>query len=199
MTAQPKLLAPAEWVAPASYVPFPVDVLPQPFRRFVERSADAIGCQPVFVAQTLLSAAAGAIGNSTCVQLKNGWAEPAVIWTAIIAKSGQLKSPAQNAALRLIRAAQSSALVDFEAGCERFRMDRLVYEKAMLEWKEDKKPGEPPAEPQCPVAVRYLVSETTIEALAVLLRDDPRGLLLARVARQSHLNLDRRFGPGIAG
>ena len=50
------------------------------------------------------------------------------------------------------------------------------------EWKKSgRKKGEPPPEPPAePVAVRYIVSDCTVEALAVLLEQRPRGLLVAR-------------------
>lgn len=50
------------------------------------------------------------------------------------------------------------------------------------DWKHfGRKKGEPePEEPQKPICTRFVCSDTTVEALAVLLADNPRGLLLHR-------------------
>ena len=74
--------------------PFPVDALPEPLRGFVNVSAEAIGCDPSYVAVPALVVTAAAIGNSYRVVLKRGWSEPAVLWAAIVGESGTLKSPA---------------------------------------------------------------------------------------------------------
>ncbi len=89
---------------PLAWRPFPVDALSEPLRSFVREAAKAIGCDPSFIALPLLAALAAAIGGARCVQLKSGWAEPAILWCAIIGESGTLKTPAFNWALQAIRA-----------------------------------------------------------------------------------------------
>ena len=69
------------------FKPFPVDALPEPFRGFVNVGAKAIGCDASYVALPLLAAAASAIGNTRRIQLKRGWTEPAIVWTAIVGDS----------------------------------------------------------------------------------------------------------------
>ena len=53
------------------------------------------------------------------------------------------------------------------------------YERDLIDWKR-KKIGAPPKKPEEPVADRFIVSDVTVEALALLLRNAPRGVLLAR-------------------
>ena len=86
--------------------PFPVDVLPEPIRGFVKAGATAMRCNEAFIALPLLAALASAIGATRRIQLKPGWCEPSVIWTALVAESGTLKSPAQDFALDILRRAQ---------------------------------------------------------------------------------------------
>ncbi|GAG45810.1 unnamed protein product, partial [marine sediment metagenome] len=93
-----------------TFQPFPVAVLPEPVRSYVAEGAEAIGCDPSYVALPLLAALAAAIGNTRCVQLKATWTEPSVLWTAIVGPSGTQKSPAVDLALRPMRDMQQAAM-----------------------------------------------------------------------------------------
>jgi hypothetical protein len=91
-------------------VHFPVEVLPQPVAGFVDSAARAIGCDPSFIAVPLLVGLMAAIGNTRRIELKRGWTEPAIMWAAVVADSGTLKSPALELALRAVRKRQHSAM-----------------------------------------------------------------------------------------
>jgi len=69
-TSEPKPNPAADWQ------PFPVDALPHPLREYVETAAEAIDCDPVFIALPLLSGLASAVGNARVVRLKRKWTEP---------------------------------------------------------------------------------------------------------------------------
>src|SRR5262245_33718553 len=79
--------------------PFPTAALPEPCRGFVLEASVAIGCDPCYLAVPMISALAGTIGNARSIQLKRGWIEPSVIWSAIVGPSGTVKSPALDAVL----------------------------------------------------------------------------------------------------
>lgn len=147
---------------PDQYEPFPVNDLPEPLARFVKEGAAAIGCDESLVALPLLSGLAAAIGNTRRIEIKPGWHEPAILWTAVVVESGQQKSPAFDLALEPLKRRQKDAFDKHKA--------------AMTEWQnqeEDYRGTEP-------VADRLMVSEPTVESLAPLLDAAPRGLLLAR-------------------
>jgi hypothetical protein len=159
---------PAEYAGdlpePAGWRPFPLDTLPGPVRAYTSAAAAAIGCDPAFVALPLLAALGAAVGNTRRLCLKRGWSEPPLLWTLIVGESGTLKSPALDAALEFTREHQSAAFANH-------RRARDCCQKA-------REAGEERDEPDPPE--RYLVSDTTLEALAVRLEEAPRGLLLAR-------------------
>ena len=159
--------------------PFPVEVLPEPVRGFVANSSTAIGCDSSFVALPLLSALAAAIGNTRRIQLKRGWAEPCIVWTAIVGESGTLKTPAYKLVLQLLRDLQGKAMKEYAAAQQAYDTELLHYEKELAAWKRSKSGGEPPAKPEPPHAERMVVSDITIEALAPILLNNPRGVLLA--------------------
>jgi hypothetical protein len=157
---------------PPPWHPFPIDVLPEPFRSYSVNAARTIGCDPAFIAPPLLVQAAAAIGNRRRLRLKAGWAEPAVLWVATVGDSGTLKSPG------------------FEAGCRPLdrRQKRLFreHERAMAAYREElaawkaKPKGEQGPEPERPVCERITCDDATVEALADRFGAAPRGLLLAR-------------------
>ncbi len=83
-----------------NWFPFLTDSLPEKLRNFVEMQAEAIGCDPALVAMPALVACAGAIGMTRTIRLKHSWSEPAILWGITIARSGSMKSPAFDAAVR---------------------------------------------------------------------------------------------------
>src|SRR5262249_41554169 len=95
------------------YRPFPVEALPKSVRRYVDGSAAAIGYDSALVALPVLAVLGAAVGNSRRIQLKKGWTEPAVIWATIVAASGELKSPAFDAALAHVRQRQDVAVAEY--------------------------------------------------------------------------------------
>ena len=165
---------------PLTWRPFPVGVFPEPVRSFVQESAKATGCDPSYVALPMLSALASAIGNSTCIQLKRSWKEPAIVWTVIVGESGTMKSPALELALRSVRKRQQEAMRDYADKLEAYEAEKIRHERDLTHWKRSKSNENPPAKPEQPIPDRYWCDDTTVEALGVLLLNEPRGLLMAR-------------------
>ena len=167
------------------YRPFPMDTLPEPLRSFIAEGAKAMGCDTAYIGLPLLSALGSAVGNSRRIQLKRGWAEPAIIWTAIVGESGTLKTPAFKLVTRRIHALQTKRFKEYEQECDKYEQDLLGYEAEFAAWKKkaikDKaSAGKPPEKPVIPAMVRYIVGDTTVEALVPILQANPRGVLLAR-------------------
>lgn len=167
------------------YAPFPVDVLPEPIRSFITGAAKALGCDASYIALPLLSALASAIGNTHRIALKRGWTEPAILWTAIVGESGTMKTPAFKLAMKAIRKAQSDAFKEHDTKRAEWEAEHLRYEAELTAWKRQAAKGrgdagDPPTKPAPPIARRYIVSDTTTEALAPILLGNPRGVLLAR-------------------
>jgi hypothetical protein len=163
----------------AAYRPFPVEVLPEPVKSYVVEGAAALGCDPAFVALPALGAMAGAIGNARAVRLKSTWTEPAILWVVVVADSGSLKSPAQELPVKRIYDAQRTMRRDYNERLAEHQQELLRHEVDLVNWK--KKPTDkPPQKPEPPICRRVVVADSTIEALAQLLHENPRGLLLVR-------------------
>jgi len=162
------------------YVTFPVDVLPEPIRSFVAAGAESMIVDPAFIALPLLSALAATIGGARKVSLPGGWSAPSIVWTAIIGESGTRKTPAvelATAPLSRINSEQqrqnAKALKDHEAALDRYDRDKRI-------WKSSKGHSDPPEKPDALRLIRHVVNDATVEALAPILADNPRGVLVAR-------------------
>jgi len=161
--------------------PFPVEVLPEPIRSFVAAGAKAIGCDLSYLALPLLTSIAAAIGNTRRLELKRGWSAPAILWGAIVGESGTAKTPAFKLVMRPIRERQRKALERHAVEMKRYEVELARWEKEFTVWKRSKNASDdPPEKPPGPHSERYVVSDTTVEALAPILMANPRGLLLAR-------------------
>jgi hypothetical protein len=172
--AKPK--TPLRHISP--YIPPPINALPPPLRFYVLEAATALSCDCAFVLLPVLSVAASLIGNSRVIQLKRGWREPAVVWSVIVADSGTLKTPAYLLAVnvlfklqRRMRAEHHRQLADFQNKVKEYERKKAAASK------RGPNSGEPPEEP---IEQRVICSDTTIEKLAELLQNNPRGLLVAR-------------------
>ena len=172
------------------YTPFPTDVLPNVVASFIREGAAALGCDESYVALPLSAMLASAVGNSRRIRLKRTWSEPGTIWAVTVGESGTLKSPAHDLAMKPLRSVQEAALKEHGDRMREYARGKALYASKLDEWrKSGQKKGEPqPDPPTEPVAVRYVVSDCTVEALAVLLERQPRGLLVARDELSGWLN-----------
>jgi hypothetical protein len=134
-------------------------------------------CDESYLGGAVLAVLAGAVGNTRRIRLKSSWYEPAIVWTVIVGNSGSRKSPPIDAAAKPLRDRQARALRDHAKLMEGFERDQAEFAAASRRYKGQ---GQPPERPAEPVADRYLVSDLTIEALAYLLNNQPRGLLVVR-------------------
>jgi hypothetical protein len=162
-----------------SYVPFPVDALPEPLRSFVVEAAAALACDPCFVALPALAVVAGLIGNTRTIRLKRDWQEPAVLWTAVVAYSGTVKSPAARLVLAPLFRMQRELLDKHKAAMEAFEAAKAMHEKELKACARGAG-TDPGPMVEKPVCKRFVCSDITIERLAEILQDNPRGVLVHR-------------------
>ncbi|MDZ4818454.1 MAG: DUF3987 domain-containing protein, partial [Planctomycetota bacterium] len=190
---------PAKVTESTYFTPFPTHILPEPLSTFVSAGAKAIGCDPTYIALPLLVVLAAAIGNTRRLRLKNSWTVPSILWATIVGESGSSKSPAFGLVMRPIKARQETAFREHAAAMQAYEADLVLYEMDKAAWVRGKVVGEPPTPPIAPVATRFYVGDTTIEAIAPLLLENPRGLLLARDELAGWLGSFDRYSSGKGG
>ena len=165
------------------WVPFPSATLPEPFASFVHQTARARQCDPAAVALPLLSCLAGVVGNSRTVRIWPDWYAPAILWTALICRSGAVKSPGFYAAREPLDRLERKARTLFESEHADFELAEAKFQAAIQDWKRAKPGarGEPPIrETEEPTLQRFIVEDVTLQVLGRILSENPRGLLLGR-------------------
>jgi hypothetical protein len=159
--ARPARAAPA---LGSPYVPLPVDELPLPIARLAHHAGAALGCDPAYVALPALAICAGMIGNSRSVRLRKDWTEPCVLWTAVVGDSGTLKTPAYHVAMTPVYELQTQFR-------QEYKESQALYDGSAF---DDAQPGPKPT------LRRAFAADVTIERLAEIVEDNPRGLLVSR-------------------
>jgi hypothetical protein len=112
---------------------------------------------------------------SRVVRLKQGRTESAAIYVAIVALPGTKKTPAFKWAAGPAHEKQAEYRREYREAKKAHEEQRT---NRRGEGEEDVAATEEP--PPKPTLKRTVVEDTTIEALAVVLEDNPRGVLLAR-------------------
>src|SRR5215216_4850200 len=153
--------------------PFPVDTLPKQCKRLTVEAAAAIGCPPEFVAIPMLVMLGCAIGNARRVRLKGGWTEGATLYAAVVADPGEKKTPAYKVAVEAAVKAQAAMRSHYREKKDEHARELREYEVDKASARKDGEPAPPP--PQEPLMHRALVEDTTIEALAGVLENNPPG------------------------
>jgi hypothetical protein len=171
------------------WVPFPADLLPDPVGPFVAEAAAALGADAAFVAMPLVASIAATIGNRRRIELWPGWQEAPVLWTATVAESGSMKSPAARKALGFVRERQRAAFADYRAAVAAWDQEKREHDATRRSRAADAEPlGERPT------AERFVVNDCTVESLAPILEKNPGGLLVDRDELSGWFDFDRYSG-----
>lgn len=178
----------AEPIAADTYNSFPVSTLPGAVAEYVDAAATAIGCDAAFIALPLLGCLARAIGNRRVIRLKRSWTEPAIVWAAIVGKSGTHKTPALKAATTFLNRKQFDAIAAYKEALLKFEQDQALYDRAYAAWKRSKSTEPPPWAPESPTCERFFTTDATIEALVQLLHSQFDGVLVPRDELSGWLN-----------
>ncbi|QDV57203.1 DUF3987 domain-containing protein [Rosistilla oblonga] len=165
-------------IGDAKSEPFPVDLLPSVVRQYVVEGAEARAADPSIVALPVLVTLAACIGMTRRIAPKKDWTAPAILWGAVVARSGSVKSVGYDLAHELLKPSEDVNHRDHLAAKDTFRLAEMEHRKAVSLWSKSKDEGEPPEPPEPPIAKRLVVDDQTVESLAPLLAENPRGLFL---------------------
>ena len=157
---------------------FPVDAMPAGCRMVIREASEAIGCPAEFVALPMLAVLATAIGNSRVLELKPGWEEKAVVFATVIGDPAAKKSPGAKVATKPAKQLQVELRNVYQAKREDYEREMLEYERDKRELRKLGKAN--PRLPKEPVMERTVVDDTTVEALIRVLKESPRGVLVAK-------------------
>ena len=169
-------------ITPALWVRFPISSLPDPFAEYVTDAAHARQCDPASVALPLLAVLAGAVGTARTLRVGSDWYAPSVLWTAVAAPSGAVKTPAFRAAMEPAEEIDRRDREAWRHEHAAFENELELFEVELSDWRRKKKGerGDPPKRPAEAPLPRIVVEDATLQALGRVLVENPRGVLLAR-------------------
>jgi len=175
--------------------PFDYEMLPEAFVPHVRDVAERMQCPPDFSAVALMVAFAGVVGKKIGIRPKrfDDWLVVANLWGAVIGRPGIMKTPAIREAFKFLYRLEIEAK-------KRFPSDKSAYEVKLLIAEEKKKQrkdvvvkaikdGNDPEKaaqeivvetPNEPTPGRYIVNDSTVEKLGMLLNENPNGLTALR-------------------
>lgn len=186
-----KRLSPAvadadDWPSPEELPPALKEVpeldpefLPEAFKAGAVDIADRLQCTVEFVAVPLLVGLGALIGNKVGIYPRANdetWTVYAALWGAIVGSPGSMKSPAQNEANKPLHHLEEQAAIQHRKEMVPFDKAQAQYDQAMKDFKASKI-NTFPVKPDLPKRRRYLVNDTTYQALSVVLSENPSGVL----------------------
>lgn len=194
-------------------MPLPLEALPEPLRAFVDDVATRQQCPPDYVAVASLCGLSSVVGNKirVCVKQHDNWEMIPNLWGAVIGGPASSKSPAVGAALAPLKDMEREAWQEYEAKKAEFEADlklanmeeKVSEDKAKRLTKQGDKEGARAAllasidKPEEPTPTRFIVNDSTVEKLGILMNQNPEGLILVRDELAGWLSkLTREDGQG---
>jgi hypothetical protein len=166
-------------------------VLPARWGDWVSKAARAKSAPVDYVGCGLLSCAGSVLGNARWASPWDGWAEPPTVWHAAVGLPSSGKSPGLDAPRSLLEHLEREANTDrpsqlrqWTAATALAAMKHKAWEATCL--KALKKGEAPPPLPDDatgaarPLYRRFLTNDPTVEKVARLALDNPKGLLVFR-------------------
>lgn len=87
--------------------PFPLDVLPRKMREIIDEANATLGFPKDYLAMSMLTAVAAAVGNTHNAEHMAGWQEYCILFVALVGRPGANKSHPLSFAMQ--------PLIDFDA------------------------------------------------------------------------------------
>ncbi len=164
---------------------FPLDILPKQLIEYVQGFSDSSGFDVGAFAFTTLFGTMGLIDKRARIKASDSWFQPPTIWAALADSSGGGKSMVISTGAKLLNSINKKIVADSMR-----EFDTFNKTKATLKGIEG-------TELQKPDWHQIVVEDTTTEALADVLKTNPRGVTLIADEMTGFIgNLDAYSGGG---
>jgi hypothetical protein len=167
---------------------FPIEVFPKEIQDIITETNKTLNYPIDFTACSMLAAASVAIGNSHEVQIKNGFKQRAVLYLAVIAKRGRVKSHPVDFTFKPLTNRDSSSYKTYERELEAHKVN-LGLTKKEKETQGIKDLKEP-------FWKSYLSDDTTPESLIEKHKFNLRGIGVKRDELAAWFNNMNRYSKG---
>lgn len=147
---------------------FPVEVFPFKIQRFIDTTKLGLNFHPDYTSAAILFAAAVASGNTHAVKVRENWVERTTSYFCLVGRPGANKSHPLSFCLAPIFRRDKDLYNEYKNKFEEFeRINLLTKGELEAEGLQKEKP---------PVLKKHIVSDTTVEALALTHSNNARGL-----------------------
>jgi hypothetical protein len=183
-----------------SVLPFCAELLPSRLRPWAQDISERMSVPLDLVAIPAMISAGSLIGRRVGIrpQRHTDWLEVGNLWGCIVARPGNLKSPAATEALRPLRRLEAEAVEEHASALSAHAAAEILHKleeqnlKETIRGRLSKKQaaGDPSGEaldllkalkpPELPQARRYLTSDVTAEKLGEICAANPQGVLVHR-------------------
>ena len=150
---------------------FPISVFPAPIREIISETKSSLNYPTDFIASAICFTLSVGIGNNFVAKVKEGWDERAILYMAIIGRSGVNKSHPLSFAM------QPLFELDIKSSVK-YQKERKEYEKLLFASKKAKEDKEPKDQITEPTLKKFIVSDITPERLITIHQDNKRGICL---------------------
>lgn len=158
-------------------------------KNYLERAANGANVKPDYVAAMLLSAVCGLKGKSYSVRISSDWFEPLILWTALVGPPSSGKTPACQPIRRHLRKLETDLIEQHRSATEQKLIELKTTEASTHEIERVKETLDRPP--------RYLVNDSTSEALARIEAQSPHGLLVERDELAGLIEGLERYSAGV--
>jgi hypothetical protein len=153
--------------------------LPSSIRDAVVDIAERLSCPIDYVAISIIVGAGAVLGNSIGIlpkEFDSTWIVHSGFWGGIVGLPGSMKTPSLNAALKPIYYLEEQAGIQYSQDLIQYKKDKTQFDKDLALFKSGKLTIFP-SEPAEPVKKRYIVNDTTYQALGEIISKNPEGVL----------------------
>jgi hypothetical protein len=153
--------------------------LPSSIRDGVVDTAERLSCPLDYVATSVLVGAGSVLGNNVGIlpkEFDSTWVVHSGFWGGIVGLPGSMKTPSLNASLKPIYHLEEQAANQYSLDLIQYKKDKTKFDNDLILFKSGKATIFP-AEPVEPFKKRYIVNDTTYQALGEIISKNPEGVL----------------------
>jgi len=171
------------------------DMFPWAIWDYAEDVGKRPGLNPGPIAAGCLVAAAGAIREGWRIQPKRNdpdWTEPSILWVGITGSSGAKKTHSMKSSVSPLSLIQKNSMKDAEINAKHFKRTKAEHNERMKAWRKECQKimkqeesnsvelPEMPEAPESPTYERFIIEDTTTEAVMKVCSQNPSGIIQMR-------------------
>ncbi|MBC1235734.1 DUF3987 domain-containing protein [Nostoc sp. 2RC] len=162
------------------------------FAQLMAHTARAMPTSVEALITTLIPAVGSRIGTAARVVIKPsaGYTQPAIFWSCVVAPTGRLKSPAQQAIISPLNKLEAQEYKKWKTEFDEYQIQLKAY-SCKRKKDDDIEPPTPP-----PPRQRFVVQSSTTEARIRIHGENPRGLLNYRDEWSAFVNGRNKYRGG---